>query len=442
MPRKSKNNKKVDPRIEMGRKAAIRQGLTPGNAVARISGKGGYYSDKVVPFMRKIIPDGTFARGGAFVGDRLGNVAGNMVIPGSGSVAGGLASKAGNWLGSGLSRILGFGDYEVSNNSLIKTGGAIMPGEAIPAFGVMGQATTVRHREYLMDIVVPSTPSSFTNTSFSVNPGDPATFPWLASMAQQYQQYKFNGLVFEFKTLSSDITAGGALGAVIMASNYDVVEASYADKISMENSQFAVSAKPSCSQIHTMECLPSSTANNLFYVRGGTAVTLTGQDNRFYDLANFQLATSGLPGSAGTVLGELWVSYDVSLYKPILNAFIPGATVKGASSISKTVIYGVAPVVQGNSVTASGSTLTFLYPGQYLVTSFIGGTGLTGPAFSGTATAQALASSFSGSTTLTCQAIQVKVTAANQTLILDYSTSSSVTLSQTMVGPFSYSLTA
>jgi plastocyanin len=410
-------------------------------SIPRMVGQGGYYTEKVVPFLRKVIPDGSFARGGAALGNGLGRNLGQALMPGSGVILGNAGSKAGRSLGAGISRILGFGDYTVANNSLLKMGGALVPGEEVPSFGFMGEATKVRHREYLQDIVVPSSPTVFTNTSFSVNPGNAAAFPWLASIAHNYQQYKFNGLIFEFKTLSSDITAGGALGAVIMASNYDVVESQYSDKISMENSQYAVSAKPSCSQIHTMECLPSATANNLYYVRGGAATTSSGQDNRFFDLANFQIATSGLPGSAGAVLGELWVSYDVSLYKPIINAALPGASVRNGGTTTNAAIFGATPLVFGSTVTASGSTLTFTQPGQYMVHCYAGGTGLTGPTLGGTVTSTAVASSFSGSTTLTCQSIKVLVATAGRTLIMDYSGSTAVTLSQTIVTPCTYSLT-
>jgi hypothetical protein len=137
-------------------------------------------------------------------------------------------------------------------------------------------------------------------------------------VAARFQQYRFNGLIFEFKTLSSDITAGGALGAVVMSTNYDAVKRPFSNKLEMENSEYATSAKPSRSQIHVIECDPAMTQSKLLYCADVGKDDSLDIDPRFANLGNFQLATVGLPGSTGQVLGELWASYDVSLFKPDL----------------------------------------------------------------------------------------------------------------------------
>lgn len=420
-------------------KARARNRKNANASIPLVNGKGNYYMDSFVPFMKKYIADGTFAKLGGSAGGSLGSLAGASLGPSGASVGGTAGSKIGRYLGNGLSKIVGFGDYQVVENSLFKNGMAIPPGEAVPSFGVLGQATRVRHREYIMDIVVPATPSAFTNTSFQVNPGTSSSFPWLASLANNYQQYRFNGLVFEFKTLSSDITAGGALGSVIMASNYDVVNAAYSSKIDMENSQYAVSAKPSCSQIHTMECAPQSTANNLYYVRNHTNTGIAGQDNRFYDLANFQLATAGLPGSAGTVLGELWASYDISLYKPVINADFLGAFITSQSP-SKTSFFGTTPLIAGNGITATVNTLTFSQAGDYSVTMYPGGTGLGGGlAFSGTSTPVQIASDYAGgSTTHVAVTVKCRATQPGQTLIVSAAAVTTITDAQTIVSLWDY----
>lgn len=430
---------KIDNTTMVSRKNKAKKNQQARQSVPGISGQGGYYADTFVPAMRKIIADGTFAKLGSKGGALLGSAAGSALGPGGAGVGSSAGSKLGRYLGSGISRVLGFGDYKVRENSLFKNGMAIPPGETVPSFGVMGQATRVRHREYIMDIVVPASPTAFTNTQFQVNPGLSSTFPWLASLANNYQQYKFNGLVFEFKTLSSDITSGGALGSVIMASNYDVVNPAYASKIEMENSQYAVSAKPSCSQIHTMECAPNSTANNLYYVRNHTNTAVAGQDNRFYNLANFQLATAGLPGSAGTILGELWASYDVSLYKPIINSDFLGAFITSVSP-SKTSVFGTSPTISGNGISATVNTLTFSQAGDYLVTFYPGGTGLNlGLAFSGTTTPVQVASDYAGGATEHISvSVKCRATQPNQTLIVDASAVTTITDMQTLVSTWDY----
>lgn len=397
-------------------------------SIPRVRGKGGYYMDKIVPVARQFVPDGTFERIGKNAGGIAGRLAGSGLGPGMGAPGATLGSNLGSRLGRGISRILGFGDYQVRQNSLFREGMALPPGESVPAFGVMGNATRVTHREFIKDVVVPASPGGFTLEAFNVNPGDSYAFPWLARLARQYQQYKFNGIVFEFKTLSSDITAGGALGAVVMASNYDVAQPSFTDKLHMENSQYAVSAKPSLSQIHTMECDPSQTANKLYYVRDGGSIPPS-EDARFYDLAKFQIATAGLPGSSGTVLGELWVSYDVSLYKPVLDAAVLGSHII-ATAPTKTSLWGSL----GASVTTYGTLITtisanrfqFNEIGQYLIVLGLDGTGIVAPGFASSTPSSSTVDNDNGALSRNIQ-YTITVTKPGQYVELDASGSTTIT---------------
>jgi len=404
-------------------------------SIPQVAGQGAYITDTVLPALRKIFPPGSFERAGRGVGAMAGS-AGGSLVSGSGPILSKIGSSLGSRLGSSISRLVGFGDYEVKSNSLTKFPMIIPPGDAIPSFGIMGSSTRVKHREYLGDIVVPSSPTAFTNITYTVNPGDNFTFPWLSVIASQYQQYKFEGLVFEFKTLSSDITSGGALGAVVLASNYDVVQPAFTSKIEMENSQFAVSTKPSCSIMHTMECAPSQVANNLYYVRGTGPVVLSGTDNRFYDLANFQIATQGLPGSSGQVLGELWVSYDVALYKPIMNENPEGAHIRGVSP-SNLSIYGNVPTVTGGILNASVNTITFLQPGDFLITIYFNGTGITSGAFTTSGNANFTQTASLYTTTAASVTGLLQPTAPGQTFTISVSGFTTVTTTEVYVSGYS-----
>lgn len=408
------------------------------SAVPRLRGQGGYYSDKIVPNMRKIVPDGTFARLGSNLGTSGGTLAGSRF--GIGSAGGAVGGKLGGFLGKGISRLLGFGDYTVVNNSLFKEGMAIAPGESVPSFGVMGAETRVKHREYIRDVLVPVSPLLFTNTSYTINPGDSVTFPWLSDLAANYQQYKINGMVFEFKTLSSDITAGGALGSVVLSTNYNVLDAQFVDKVHMENSQFAVSAKPSCSQIHTVECDPAQTANPLRYVRDASSSTTTSQDARFYDLGKFQIATVGLPGSAGAVLGELWVSYDVSLYKPILadRIAISGKVIQNGAT--KANLFSTTATVTGPAATAAVNTLTFPRSGVYFISLLQVGTVLVNPTvLASTATTILIDNSTMPAAGQSLSNFRAHVTSGGQTVVFDATGSTTVTAAVAYIS--SYSLT-
>jgi hypothetical protein len=408
-------------------------------AISVMHGQGGYYSDKIVPFMRSIIPDGTFAKAGNTLGGMAGGALGSYVAQPRAGAA--LGSAAGSQLGGKLAQFLGFGKYTVRKNSLLKEGGSLGEGVPLPSFGLVGHETRVRHREYIKDIVVPSTPSAFSLQSFVINPGQSQTFPWLASIAQNYQQYKVNGLVFEFVTLSSDITAGGALGSMILATQYDSNANVYPDKIHMENSEYAVSCKPSVSQLHAVECDPSLTSVPIKYIRSIND-TSTQFDSRMYDLGLFQVATQGLPGSSGNVLGELWVSYDVSLYKPEIGSQVfQGANIQGGSA-NKAAILGSAQTVLASPadsvVVADSNTILFNIPGKYLITMLLAGTGITTPGTTASTVAVSyISNSYLTSATNMIEVWSVVVTAAGQIMRFDATGSTSVSSVTLIVAPWS-----
>lgn len=223
-----------------------------------------------------------------------------------GSAAGGfLGNIAGNALGS----IFGSGRYKFKRNSLM---GASDAGPPVFRSQQNGNVT-VSHREYIRDIVGSST---FSLTALSLNPGLVGTFPWLSQLASNFEEFDIRGLVFQYKPTSGSAIAStnNALGTVIMATNYDVDDAPFPDKLHMEAYQFSTSGTSCSNFMHPVECAPSENVLSTQYIR--TTAVPTGQDARFYDLGLFQIATVGQ--QAAVTIGELWVSYEVELRKPRL----------------------------------------------------------------------------------------------------------------------------
>jgi len=208
--------------------------------------------------------------------------------------------------------ITGFGDYKVAQNSLMM--GGMSPPEIINSFGNGG--FLVRHREYITDITASI---NFVITSLPINPGLVATFPWVSAIAQSFEQYRVRGMVFEFKSTSSNAILSGAtssaLGTIIMATSYNPQTNDFVDKRTMENYQYASSNNPSKTFYHPIECARAQTPINELYVRVGSVPV--GQDARLYDLGTFFIATIGQQANGG-VLGELWVTFEIEFLKPKL----------------------------------------------------------------------------------------------------------------------------
>lgn len=172
--------------------------------------------------------------------------------------------------------------------------------------------TIVRHVEFIQNI---AGTEDFSLFSLGLNPGLDGTFPWLSQIAPAFEQYKWRGLVFTYKTTSADLVTGtnGALGQVIMATDYDSTDADYSNQREMLNSEYAKSAKPSVSFVHPIETARRETPYKLFYTREGPPPA--NADIRLYDIGKFEIATQGMQATGGTI-GQLWVSYEIEFLKP------------------------------------------------------------------------------------------------------------------------------
>jgi hypothetical protein len=268
----------------------------------------------------------------------------------------GLGMKAGDF----INRVIGKGDYTVVGNSLMR--GNLTKSSQIPFFTPDGKrGLRVTEREYLGDIrsgALVGGSTIFSNNSFAINPGLAATFPWLSALANNFDQWQPNGIIFEFRSTSSTFNGTSqALGTVIAATEYDVVDPQFATKVEMENSDYAMSCAASESLIHAVECSPKERQRQLYSIRNGSVPSNDIQRN--YDLGNFQIATQGM-SVADVNLGELWVSYDITFYKKQLFSSqgnqILWATLDSINSpaaVSNTAWYG-GNSFQGNLVRQYG----------------------------------------------------------------------------------------
>ena len=241
------------------------------------------------------------------IGSTIGSTVGGFMGGAPGATLGGAIGKGAHQL---FKAITGFGDYTVEHNTLM-TGG-MSPPQIINAS--KAGSFIVRHREYIGDI---NATIDFTVQGFPINPGLLDSFPWLGSVAPSFEEYKLRGLIYEFKSLSSDAvlsaSTSSALGAVVMATDYNVLGNLFPNKMQMENYEFANSAKPSCSFLHPVECKKALNPISTMYVRSGAVPP--NADQRLYDLGLFQIATVGMQAASG-VCGELWCTYEVELIKP------------------------------------------------------------------------------------------------------------------------------
>jgi len=274
----------------------------------------------------------------AGVGGRAGRVLGNMVGRGD----------LGEMAGSALSKVFGFGDYTLKTNSLMNVGKT--DGNQVPVFGKDGKrGVRIVEKEFLGDIfsgALSGGATVFNRSSYSINPADSNTFPWLSRIATQFDQWEPNGIIFEFKSTSSEFNGTSqALGAVILATDYNSVDSPFINKQEMENADYACSTKAAHSVAHGIECDPDERPTRLLY----TGSPVAGETANMYNLGNFQIATQGM-SVAGINLGELWVTYDITFYKKQLN----GSTLVASQSWQRSLNYSTTLPLGSASVTRYG----------------------------------------------------------------------------------------
>lgn len=312
-------------------------------------------------------PPGILSAGGSALGAFLGGAPGSFL---------------GGKLGHLAEKITGFGDYQIEQNSIMA--GGMTPPQVVNSVDKGG--VIVRHREFIGDITAST---GFNVQSFLVNPGLARTFPWLSQVANSYEQYKLRGMLFEFNSTSSDAllstATSTALGSVIMSTDYDVADLPPSSKREMLNSEWASSSKPSSTFIHPIECKKSVSPQSMLYTRGAISVP-SDFDQRLYDFCRFNIATEGMQVAGGN-LGELWVTYEIELYKQQFSYI--GLT----DHFRLTLITTARPLGTAESSIAHGGTmgggidgngLDYNFPihissGQYLFTyAVVGGSSIAG----------------------------------------------------------------
>jgi hypothetical protein len=284
-----------------------------------------------------------FTNAGGSTGSAIGSYLG---IPGIGK-------GIGRFLGAGIGSIFGSGDYVMTGSPASYN---VLQGSP-PKFSSTHATNIVCHREYLQDVFGSPT---FTNTTFPINPGQAGTFPWLAGIATNYQQYKLHGMIFEFKPLTTDFANAGVPGVVVMATNYNADAPAYTSKQQMENSEFAVSVKPTNNLMHMIECKTSETMDSIKNVRTA-ALTNLFDDLRLYDMGLFQFGIQG--SSSSVLLGELWVTYCVEFFKPVLPTEIGGSV---STHIRRTTVANIAPMGLANYSPPAGDLIVTITGGTTL----------------------------------------------------------------------------
>jgi hypothetical protein len=236
-----------------------------------------------------------------------------------------------------------------------------------------GRECRVVHREFVSNVT--GSVAFATPIQLALNPGLSATFPWLANIANNFEQYRVNRLVAKYLTR----TGTNVPGSILLYPDYDAADAAPVSEQIASNYQEVCEDAPwkdiSCAlRIAGMHAIgpkkfvrAEALANNL--------------DIKTYDVGTLFLSTVD-----GTTVswGKLWLEYDISFFEPQLNpAGAPiflGGSVTGApgGSMTPAAPFGTAATVdaQNRGFTFAGQVMTFTTTGTITASVQVTGTGL------------------------------------------------------------------
>jgi hypothetical protein len=229
------------------------------------------------------------------------------------SIAENIGGALGRMAGSAIGKIFGAGAYTVKGNTLHTN--------SVPQFAMTKNGNEFAHREFVADIFsgqLSGGATVFTLQQFIINPADEALFPWISQIAENYEMYELLGLIFEYVPASGNSVSStnAALGTVVMATQYNSLDAPFTSKRQMESYEFATSTVPSCPMLHPVECASQANTLTTLYVNNPGAQTTIG-DPRFANIGTLNIATVGQQ-AAGVNLGELWVTAHIRFKRPRL----------------------------------------------------------------------------------------------------------------------------
>jgi hypothetical protein len=309
----------------LGGLAQIRENRTRNRRRARgapretIDGRGNYFTNALGRgahaahrWAQRNIPAGSLSA--------LGTAAGGAMAKAPGATIGGM-------LGSKLAQLVGFGDYKIRRNSLLSPDAARAASNGSTFSHSRTNSVVISKRENIGKIVGTTASSNgFELMQFRIQPTDPATFPWLHSVAANFVEYDLLGMIVSFETTSSAYAPSVGLGCVGIATQYNANALPFTDMEALLNAQGASSGNPAEDIVHGVECDPQERirhgAGEILYTRRpGTrgAVNL-------YDFGVLNVGVEGIPAAAvGAELGKLYVTYQIELDITALPVSPPGS---------------------------------------------------------------------------------------------------------------------
>jgi len=192
------------------------------------------------------------------------------------------------------------------------------------------RSLVVSQRELIVGSVAGSTDFAL-QVDLSINPGLATSFPWLAPIASQWQQYRIKKLVFEWIPIAATNTAGDYL----MAFEYNASEPVPSTEQELSAYEGAIMSSTWCASKLVLDLGASNSI-----LRKTVRQVATAGDIKTFDIGRLIVATNNCPNTNN--VGKLYADYDIEFFVPQVSV----SSVSGyANQPNSTDSFGVAGTV-------------------------------------------------------------------------------------------------
>lgn len=178
---------------------------------------------------------------------------------------------------------------------------------------------TIAEDEFITNI---SGSVSFSTQGFYMNPGQILTFPWLSTIAKQFEKYTVNAIEFYYRPLVSGFATNGQSGKIILSFDYDAADPLPSSKIQAEDTHPHADAMPYESVSLRLSPMLLNDSKDGKYVRPRGLPASA--DIKTYDGGLLAVSTQGCTNTSE--IGELRVRYSIDLHVPVLESQTTVAT--------------------------------------------------------------------------------------------------------------------
>lgn len=184
-----------------------------------------------------------------------------------------------------------------------------------------GQPVVVNHEELFFTVAIPSNATTTYQTlnsgaGFPIQPGTNVLFPWLSSLAQNFEQYRFRRFTVRYYTRVGTTTNGELTVLVDTDVNDPKIPDGGSGQVSAISYDDRMNGPAYCERPREFSVLSQDLHpdGNRKYVR--TVSSPNTNDAKTFDCGNVWVAAEGFAASTAATWGYLTVEYEIELFKP------------------------------------------------------------------------------------------------------------------------------